>query len=183
MGTTNQRVVFDSDEGTEISKNDKWTVEKLVAADYPDIATFEYHRTRDHTYTTEAITMKDGQTYNKLTNPLLSDLFAVDDSAGKPVLTAIIKENLTVAEQKVKARKTYVNRYNEVYGFSSDIQTQVDNFITAADSYSNMMAQVYPWQLDSLNDISGCFATPKIPSEVVLAVAGLPVPPNTPNLQ
>ena len=182
-GTDNQRIFFDSDEAQGFAMNDGWTSEKLACADYPAAAAHEWHRTRDHTYTTENVTMKDGQVYKKKTNPLLSDLFTLDDSLGKPKLNAMIKYPTTYAEHRVATRKTYVSRYNNVYDFESSVQTKIDNFLAAADSYATMMATVYPWQLDSLNDTTGCFATPKVPTDLITVFSGLPTPPNTPDLE
>lgn len=164
----------------ETNLGDGEVLETLNASDYPAVATWLHIKTTDHTF--DDVTMGDGSVYKKINNPILRDLFEIDDSGGKPTLRAVYKQITSVIENKVKTRKQYVNAYNSTYDFSSDIQTKIDAYITAADSFATMMAPVGPWMLDSHNDHAGKFASPKIPTDLITAFSALPKPDGTPDL-
>jgi hypothetical protein len=85
-------------------------------------------------------------------------------------LTAIIKYAETQPEIIAKARKALVEKYNAAYGFDTDTQAAVDQFITDIDTYIASYADIYPWKY--INVPMGTM--PTIPSAFTTAIANLP---------
>ena len=149
-------------------------VVEVNATEQPDIAYWLLTHPEQVEYIFEDVVNHDGSIYKKITNPAIRDIYSAqyDVNQSKIVLLPIIKRTTTYPEIKAQERLAYVNRYSEVYAFSTEVEAAITAFKTDTAEYLESMKDIYPWKYVSisLDDV------PRIPAIVVAEFAKLPEP-------
>lgn len=151
--------------------------EKLVEVDsatQPEIAYWMTTKGEIVEHLFRDVVNHDNSIYKEITNPSIHDYFyaVYDQVQDKILLKLITRKTLTFPEIKATERLAYVNLYNGVYGFSTEIQATIDQFVTETNAYLETMKDIYPWKYVTLDDS----AVPKIPASLVTEFSKLPEP-------
>lgn len=178
--TSDYAIVNTSTETLTADEGNTFIVE-VTAADYPERAMMvvEGNDTEGYVHTYEDETQFDGSTYNKITNPRLSDYFEMtyqpvpDDQDQELGLSLVVKTKTTDSPAMVEAkrRQAYVQKYADQYSFDTDDQTAVDNYLTSIASHITTLSTAYPWKFDDGVPTS---SIPKIPASLVVLFNTLP---------
>ena len=150
------------------------TVIEIDCDAQPEIGMWSQPIADDFVHTFEDETQAfDGSKYKKITNPSINDWMdcIIDpEDRTKIKLTPIYKTTDTAPEIKAKARKAYVEKYNNQYAFTTDQQTAIDKFISDIDTYIALYADCYPWKFDTISEGS----MPQIPADLGALFESLP---------
>ena len=118
----------------------------------------------DYTFTDE--TQSNGDVYKKIDNPDLRDAYEVkfDFTTSSWTLVQILKEQKNDAALEAKKRKDYVKTYSDQYDFGTDINTKIDTYLAACDTFIGNNPDHKTWKFVTLPDAVGTM--PKIPVEI-----------------
>lgn len=165
---------------TTLTANENEQVIEVTAADYPERAMMILEQNdsgASHTFEDE--TNFDGSTYNKITNPRLTDYYELSyhpvpeswDAERALELDPIYKHARSEAHDIADNRMKYVKRYADQYDFDSDTQTILDNYITSLQTHITTLSTAYPWKFSGGVPTS---SIPKVPASLVTAFNALP---------
>ena len=118
----------------------------------------------NYTYTDE--TQSNGDVYKKIDNPDLRDAYEVKWNFNTSTwqLTQILKAQENEHTDLAKKRKDYVKTYSDQYDFGTDINTKIDNYLAAIDTFIGNNPDFKTWKYVTLPGATGTM--PKIPVEI-----------------
>jgi len=160
--------------------DDDRSIIEVTAADYPERAMMVLEENDSGaSWTFEDETNFDGSTYNKITNPRISDYFELSyhpipadwDPERGLELEPIYKEPRAEAHEIADKRMAYVKRYADQYDFDSDTQSTLDTYMTSLQTHITTLSTAYPWKFDGGVPTS---SIPKVPASLVTAFNALP---------
>ena len=180
LGSNNEESInytsFDEPDADEIAMLGEAgiTVIEIDCDAQPEVGMWSQPIADDFQHTFEDETQAfDDSVYKKITNPSITDWMdcIVDpEDRTKIKLTPIYKTIDTAPETKAKARKAYVEKYNNQYSFTTDQQTAIDKFITDIDTYIALYANCYPWKFATISEGS----MPQVPADIGALFQSLP---------
>ena len=180
LGSNNEQDInytsFDEPDAEEIADlGEKGiTVIEIDCDAQPEIGMWSQPIADDFAHTFEDETQAfDNSVYKKITNPSINDWMdcIVDpEDKTKIKLTPIYKTTDTAPEIKAKARKAYVEKYNNQYSFTTEQQTAIDKFISDIDTYIALYAECYPWKFATISEGS----MPQVPADLGALFQSLP---------
>ena len=180
LGSNNEQDInytsFDEPDAEEIADlGEKGiTVIEIDCDAQPEIGMWSQPIADDFAHTFEDETQAfDSSKYKKITNPNINDWMdcIIDpEDKTKIKLTPIYKTTDTAPEIKAKARKAYVEKYNNQYSFTTDQQTAIDKFISDIDTYIALYAECYPWKFATISEGS----MPQVPADLGALFQSLP---------
>tara|TARA_B100001113_G_C20975162_1_gene563591 strand:- start:210 stop:887 length:678 start_codon:yes stop_codon:yes gene_type:complete len=163
-GVTKVAVTTDPPDNGDIRK----TISALSSDSLPMAYTLshQFHDdyTYNYTYTNE--TMSNGDVYKKINNPDLRDAYEVywDFSAEKWAFKQILKDLVNDNRDEAIRRKDYVKTFSDQYDFGTDINTKIDTYLSAIDTYLGNNPYYKKWKYITLPASVGTI--PKIPIDV-----------------
>ena len=118
----------------------------------------------NYTYTNE--TMSNGDVYKKIDNPDLKDVYypVWDFTTSEWKLEQIVKLLENTHADKAKSNRDYVKTYADQYDFGTDINTKIDTYLAAIDTYLGNNPYYKTWKYVTLPASVGTI--PKIPVDV-----------------
>jgi len=163
-GVTKVAVSTDPPENGDIRK----TISALSSDSLPMAYTLshQFHDDYTYNYTYSNETMSNGDVYKKIDNPDLRDAYEVywDFSAEKWAFKQILKDLVNENADEAKKRRDYVKTYSDQYDFGTDINTKIDTYLTAIDTYLGNNPYYKKWKYITLPASVGTI--PKIPVDV-----------------
>jgi len=118
----------------------------------------------NYTYTDE--TQSNGDVYKKIDNPDLRDAYEVKWNFNTSTwqLTQILKAQENEHTDLAKKRKDYVKTYSDQYDFGTDINTKIDTYLAAIDTFIANNPDFKTWKYVTTPGATGTM--PKIPVEI-----------------
>ena len=123
------------------------------------------------TYTSTAVPVLTGKTYEKLDNPMPSDYWLPHRTSDESIeMAAIFKGDLTHHEINTLRRREEVRYYRDKYDLGDEAESDAKAFIAASDAHLAKMYDVKPWMDDgTFKEIDSCKG-PRIPISVVTGI-------------
>jgi len=157
-------VSTDPPEGGDIRK----TVNAKDSSQLPIayICSHQFDESYNWTYTYTDETMSNGDVYKKMDNPDLRDVYypVWDFISSSWKLEQIIKLLENEHADKAKANRDYVKTYSDQYDFGTDINTKIDTYLAAIETYLGNNPYYKTWKYVTLPGSVGTI--PKIPVDV-----------------